>query len=90
MLYLQKVNAGYCGNSPMWWSTEGGYTPRLEFAKRFTVEEVDAILRTTSRATHEWKAWDADAIDRLSHREVDVQDMHKLKPVRTLLDDEAA
>lgn len=77
MFYLQNETAGYCGNSPLWWAKGGnGYTPRLDDAEMFTPSEATKIIRSTS-GSHRWKRWPVKLIDRLAHREVDIQDVRE-------------
>lgn len=71
LFYLQNVELGYLGNSPMWWCTQGGYTPRLDFARQFTKAEADDI----TRGTQKFKAWTVAEIEKIAYRTVDVQDM---------------
>jgi len=74
---LQNCSAGYVGNSPVFWRKGGsGYTQWIDEAKRWTLEEVKAQIRSTS-GTHTWKAWSLDAVEDMAKRTVDIQDLRK-------------
>ncbi len=79
MFYLQNRDAGYLGNSPMFWAIRGGYTQWIDDAKRFTQAEVDEIVSSCGRSMicgEKFKAWPCDLIDSKSRRTVDMQDIH--------------
>ncbi len=76
LYYLQSVDRGFCGNSPMFWRKNGnGYTPRLDDAEQFTWDEASEVI--CSSRSHKWKLWTVDYLDSISHRTVDMQDMKK-------------
>ena len=77
MYYIQNLNAGFLGNSPVFWSKNGGYSQWLDEAQTFTEAEANTVVRTTS-GTHRWKLWPVDEIDSIAKRTVDIQDMRKL------------
>ncbi len=70
---LQNVGAGYLGNSPLFWSTKGGYTQWIDDAKQWTEEEADKQIRST-RGTHEWAKWSLAEVNGMSKRTIDIQD----------------
>lgn len=70
---LQNCTAGYVG---FWREGGSGYTPWIDEAKRWTLKEADAQIRSTS-GTHSWKLWSLDAIEAIAKRTVDIQDMQK-------------
>jgi hypothetical protein len=73
--YLQNPKAGYLGNSPMFWGTNGGYTAKLDAAKRFTEAEADQTIRECR--SHGFIKWSCDEVDAVSHRTVGMQDLRK-------------
>lgn len=75
---LQNLNAGYVGNSPMFWREGGsGYTPWIDEAKRWTRQEAEAQIRST-RGTHFWQMWSLAEVEAIAERTVDIQDLRKL------------
>lgn len=78
MFYLQHQRMGYCGNSPFWWSSEGGYTPLIDKAKKFTEQDADLEIRS-SKNSHGFVKWNCDEIDAIAVRVVDMQDMRRLE-----------
>jgi hypothetical protein len=59
--YIQNKNAGYLGNSPMWWAKgRNGYTCDLNNAHKFTEEEAKKICEGNPEKN---KAWAVDYID---------------------------
>lgn len=79
-VYIQNVGSGYLGNSPMWWSANGGYTQWIEEAEQFSVKDANDIIRSTS-GTHNWKLWDVDKINSIIKKTVDIQDMRKFHEI---------
>lgn len=70
--YLRNKQAGYLGNSPIWWAKNGqGYTAYLEKAERFCPTLAEKIV---SEDPDKWEAWPCSVIDNLSHRVFDAQD----------------
>ena len=75
MFYLQNLQAGYMGNSPMFWAKGGnGYTQWLDNCELFTEVEVN---RHVASDTKKWRAWPAAKVDSLARRTVDIQDLRK-------------
>lgn len=75
LYYLQNLNAGYVGNSPCFWEINGsGYTPWIDEAKQFTLEEAKLIERST-KGSHRWKRWPVALIESKAKRCVDMQDL---------------
>lgn len=70
---MQKVNAGYIGNSPMFWAKNGGYTQWLDEAKLFCLQEAEATIRSTS-GTHQWVLWPTGDICKHKRVTLDIQD----------------
>ena len=79
-VYIQNVGSGYLGNSPMWWSANGGYTQWIEEAEQFSIKDANNIIRSTS-GTHNWKLWDVDKINSIIKKTVDIQDMRKFHEI---------
>lgn len=72
---LQNVTAGYVGNSPVFWREGGsGYTQWIDEAKRWTNEEAETQVRSTS-GTHQWVIWKLSSIEKAAKRTVDIQDL---------------
>lgn len=72
---LQNCNAGYIGNSPLFWREGGsGYTQWIDEAKHWTYAEARAQIRAT-KGSHRWKMWRLDKIEAAAKRTVDMQDL---------------
>lgn len=71
---LQNLDRGFLGNSPCFWLERGGYGQWIDQARKFTEEEADKIIRSTS-SSHKFKKWDWDLIDQVGQRTVDIQDL---------------
>ena len=70
---LQNLNAGYCGNSPLFWKEGGsGYTPNIDEAKRWTWKECQTEIRAT-KSSHSWNAWKLADCEAAVIRVVDIQ-----------------
>ena len=75
---LQCLNIGYVGNSPMFWREGGsGYTPWIDEAERWTRQEAESLIRSTS-GTHDWEMWSLAEVEAIAKRTVDIQDLRKL------------
>jgi hypothetical protein len=77
---LQNVTAGYLGNSPMFWSNNGGYTQWIDDAKVWGYKEAREQIRST-KGSHVWKLWPLDLVLKLARRTIDVQDF-PIKPTK--------
>ncbi len=78
---LQNCNAGYLGNSPVFWHKSGsGYTQWIDEAKHWTREEVEKTIRST-KGSHNWRIWPLSDIESVAKRTVDIQDLRKLESV---------
>lgn len=77
MYYLQNVTAGYVGNSPLFWSKKGGYTPWLTDARWFTEEDANKTIEST-RGTHTLAKWQVEELTSIAKTTVDIQDMRRL------------
>ncbi len=76
---LQNCSGGYVGNSPVFWREGGfGYTPWIDDAKRWTKEEAEAQIRSTT-GSHKWKMWPLSIIRQSAKQTVDIQDLRKTK-----------
>ena len=74
---LQNVNAGYIGNSPVFYHASGsGYTQWIDEAKRWPKDEAELFMQTT-RGSHNWKMWPLEQILSSAKRTVDIQDLRK-------------
>jgi hypothetical protein len=73
---LQNIGAGYVGNSPVFWATDGGYTQWIDNAKRWTREDAQLQIRST-KGSHNWKAWRLSVIEKYAQRTVDIQDLRE-------------
>lgn len=70
---LQKRNAGYLGNSPVFYHKGGsGYTQWIDEAKHWTKEEAEKIIRST-QGTHDWVLWKLDEVKSAARYTVDTQ-----------------
>jgi hypothetical protein len=59
--YIQNRNAGYLGNSPMWWGlNRNGYTADLNKAGKYSEEEAKGICTNNPEKN---VAWPVDYID---------------------------
>lgn len=59
---LQNCNAGFIGNSPVFWHKDGsGYTQWIDEAKQWNKKEAEEKIRST-RGTHNWKMWSVKEI----------------------------
>lgn len=74
---LQNCNAGYLGNSPLFWGETDGYTQWIDDAKRWTKEEALKQIQST-RGTHSWQIWSEIEIESVAKRTVDIQDLRKI------------
>lgn len=55
--YIQNKNAGFLGNSPMWWAlNSNGYTANLEKAHKFTEAEARKIWEGNPEKNIVWPA----------------------------------
>ena len=80
LYYLQNVSAGYVGNSPQFWRQgDSGYTAWISTARKFTAKEIEEIIRST-RGSHEFAAWNAETIDMIADKVVDMQELRGYKP----------
>lgn len=71
--YLQNLNAGYVGNSPLLWHKgDRGYTPDLDQAKLFSRDEARAVIRGT-KGTHHWRMISEKDANAAAYRTIDVQ-----------------
>lgn len=78
MYLLQNCNAGFVGNSPVFWKEGGcGYTQWIDKAKRWTLEEAQAQIRAT-HGSHKWQLWKVADIEKVAKRTVDIQDLCKI------------
>jgi hypothetical protein len=60
--YIQNTDAGYLGNSPLWWAlNRKGYTANLNNAHKFSEEEAKKICSGNPEKN---KAWAVDYIDK--------------------------
>jgi hypothetical protein len=75
---LHNLNAGYIGNSPIFWAERGGYTQWIDDAKRWTWQEARAQIRS-SRSSHSWRIWKLSEIEAVAKRTVDIQDLQRRK-----------
>jgi len=77
-LYLvQNKTAGYVGNSPMWWSADDcGYTPWVGDAKRFSIEEANALVDSL-KGSHDLDVWPLSHVLQNSQLTVDIQKLRK-------------
>ena len=75
MYYLRKLEAGYWGNSPVWYCINEGYTAYINGAKKFP-EEV--ALKYQKDDPIKWKAYKCKDIDSRLHLIFDSQDEHRL------------
>jgi hypothetical protein len=74
--YLRNINAGYLGNSFMWWAKGGhGYTAYLNNAERFS--EAEAMAKV-SHSREKWKAYRCDEVDQKIQYVFDSQDERRL------------
>ena len=77
MYFLQNRNAGYLGNSPVFWHRDGsGYTQWIDEAKMWTKDEAEQQIRST-HGSHDWAMWSVDEIIAAAKRTVDIQDLRK-------------
>jgi len=77
---LENPHSGYFGNSPCWWKEGGsGYTPYVEEAKRWTKEEADREIATTSKS-HGFIAWPLELVLKRCHTIIDTQDFAEDRP----------
>jgi hypothetical protein len=59
--YIQNKNAGYLGNSIMFWALgNNGYTAKLNMAQQYTYEQAKSICMGNPDKN---KAWPVDYID---------------------------
>lgn len=73
---LQNCNAGFIGNSPLFWKEGGsGYAPWVDEAKRWTWNEGRKQIKAT-RGSHKWKPWPLDKVEKAAKRTVDIQDLY--------------
>ena len=74
---LRNKEAGFLGNSPMFWRiNDCGYTQWIDEAKLFTKEEVDEIVKSDVR---KWEKMDASKVFSIAKRTIDIQDWQKLE-----------
>ncbi len=72
---LQNCSSGYLGNSPVFWKKGGcGYTQWIDEAERWTKEDAECLIRSTS-GTHSWRMWSLSDIEASAKRTVDIQDL---------------
>lgn len=76
--FLQNCNAGYVGNSPVFWAKSGGYTQWIDEAKRWTRDEANKQIEST-RGSHQWELWLCGDVVSASKRTVDIQDLRKVR-----------
>lgn len=77
---LQNVAAGYVGNSPVFWcQDDSGYTPWITEAKRWTLEDAEAQMKSTI-GSHDWKLWPLDQVLQKAQLTVDIQQLRKERP----------
>ena len=75
---LQNCNAGYIGNSPVFWhKNDSGYTQWIDEAKQWTKEEAERQIQST-KGTHIWKMWSIQEIEAAAKRTVDIQDLQNI------------
>ena len=61
LYYIMNKNAGYLGNSPMWWGlNHNGYVANLDTAGKYSFEEAEIICRGNPEKN---KAFEVDYID---------------------------
>ena len=74
--YLRNVNAGFVGNSPMWYAVDGkGYTAYVMNAERFDKEEAEKLV---SEACGKYEMYLCFEIDKRLHLVFDWQDKQRL------------
>lgn len=71
---LAHGNMGYFGNSYYWWAQKGGYTPYLDKAQQFSLEEAEQHQRGTKRS-HNFMIYNYQKLMSKSHIIVDRQDL---------------
>lgn len=74
--YLRNKNAGFLGNSPVWYGKNGqGYTAYLLGAERFSKEKAEKMV---AEDPEKWEMYDCDHIDERLHLIFDYQDKQRL------------
>jgi len=74
--YLRNKDAGYLGNSFVWWAIGGaGYTAYINGAERFTEAEALAMV---AQDRNKWEMYDCAEIDKRLHLVFDSQDVRRL------------
>jgi len=74
--YLRNKQAGFLGNSPMWYAKDGqGYTAYVMGAEKFTKEEVEELIDETHG---KYEAYNCDHVNERLHLIFDEQDKHRL------------
>lgn len=74
--YIRNKNAGFLGNSPVWYGKNGrGYTAYLTGAERFTEEQAKKMVAEDSK---KWEMFNCDHVDARLHLIFDDQDKQRL------------
>lgn len=74
--YIRNKDAGYLGNSFMWYGKDGGgYTAYINGAHRFTEKEARDLVR---QDPSKWEMFDAAEVDKRLHLVFDSQDVKNL------------
>jgi hypothetical protein len=80
--YFLQDTRSYVGNCPMWWGGSGGYTSRIDKARRYTFDE--AMRQHECRDTD--VPWPCSEIEPLKRPTIDVQEMPRsIKQQRTAM-----
>lgn len=72
LFFLQNQSMGYVGNFPYWWLSSGGYGPVISEAKKFTEQEADSMIRSSSDS-HRFAKWPVDQVLGVACHVVDSQ-----------------
>lgn len=69
--YFLQDTRSYVGNCPMWWGIKGGYTSRIDRARRYTL--ADAMKQHVARDTD--LPWACAEIELLQRPTIDMQEL---------------
>ena len=76
---LMHKEAGFIGNSPIFWRKGGnGYTQWIDEAEKFSEEKADEIISNT-KGSHNFKKMSWEYIKSISKRTIGIQDVNLME-----------
>lgn len=67
---LRNLQAGFLGNSPLFWARSGGYTQWIDQAQRFTAAEAAEQMQNSPG---KFEMYDTRQVERVAQCTVDIQ-----------------